>query len=154
MRFGPGDSFPAPPRFDRKNVAVGAAVSAVLAGVLCYGTLAYVQAHTPREEGVNLGGAMLATFGAYLAIALSAAFTARRARGRQGQPILEGVVAGLAGFTLATCVVVIGFFVDRGAPLQALFEIPNTLTLLLPGGAAAYAGAALGSLHGSNGQTR
>jgi hypothetical protein len=154
MSFGPGNSFPAPSRFDRKNAAVGAAVSAVLVGFLCYGTLAYVQAHTPREEGVNIGGAMLSTFGAYLAIALSAAITARRPRRRQGQTIPECVDARQAAFTLATCVVVIGFFVDRGAPLQALFEIPNTLTLLLPGGAAAYAGAALGSLHRNNGQTR
>jgi hypothetical protein len=137
MRFDQGAHGPGPSRFDLKNLAVGALVSAVLVGLLSYWTLYYVQAHTPREEGVNIGGAMLATFGSLLAVALGAAFTARRARQRRGQPVPEGVVAGLAGFTLATCVFVVWFLWDRGALLQAVFVIPEMLTLLLPVGAAA-----------------
>jgi hypothetical protein len=50
-------------------------------------------------------------------------------------------------FTLATCVFVVWFLWDRGALLQAVFVIPEMLTLLLPVGAAAYAGAVL-SNHG------
>jgi hypothetical protein len=132
---------------DLKNLAVGAPVSAVLVGLLSDWTLYYVQAHTPREEGVNIGGAMVATFGSLLAVAVGAAFTARRARRRRDRAVPEGVIAGLAGFTLATCVFVVWFLWDRGALWQAVFEIPATLTLALPVGAAAYAGAVLGN-HG------
>jgi ABC-type polysaccharide/polyol phosphate export permease len=154
MSSGPGDYSPVPPRFDRKNVAVGAVVSSLLVGLLGYGTILFFQAITPGEEGVNIGGVMLATFGCLLAVALGAAFTARRARRRQGQPVPEGVGAGLAGFTLATCIFVIWFLFNRGVALQALFVIPEMLPLLVPCAAAAFAGAALGSLHRNNGQTR
>lgn len=136
-----------PSRFDRRNFAVGAVVSAVLVGLLGAGTAVYFRAITPREEGVNITGAMLATFGSLLAVALGAAFTTRRARRRQGQPIPEGVAAGLAGLTLAISTLVVWFFFDGGAPLQALFVIPGMLPLLVPGAGAAFAGAALGN-HG------
>jgi hypothetical protein len=83
MRFDQGVHRPGRSRFDRKNFAIGAAVTAVLVGVLGYWTLYYIQAHTPREEGVNIGGAMLSTVGSLLAVALGAVFTTRRARRRQ-----------------------------------------------------------------------
>jgi hypothetical protein len=145
MQFDQAERPSGPSRFDRKNFAVGAVVSAVLVGLFGFGTLVYFQANTPRDEGVNIGGAMAATLGSLLAVALGAAFTARRARRRHGQPVPEGVSAGLTGYTLATSTFITWFFVDRGGPLQALFEIPNMLTLLIPGGAAAYAGAAVGN---------
>ena len=151
MRVGPGDSFPAPPHFDRKNFAVGAVVSGLLVGLLGYGTIAYFQAITPGEEGVKLTGAMLATVGCLLAVALGAAFTARRARRRASQPMPEGISAGLVGFLLAIVGAGYGFFVVRDIPL---LEILSMLPLLLPGVGAAFAGAALGSLHRNNGQTR
>jgi hypothetical protein len=154
VRGGPDESIRVPARLDLKNLAIGAVVSAVLVGILCYETLSYVQTHTPREEGVNIGGAMLAEFGSMVAIALGAAFTARRARRRGSQPFPEGIGAGLTGFTLATCTFVTWFLFEHGAPFEALFEIPEMLPLLLPGAAAALAGAALGSSRRNRGQTR
>jgi hypothetical protein len=149
MRFDQDVHRPGRSRFDRRNFAVGAAISALLVGLLGCWTLYYVQAHTPREEGVNIGGAMLSTVGSLLAVAVGAAFTARRAGRRQGRPIPEGVGAGLAGFALATCTFVVWFLWGRGALLEAVFVIPEMLTLLLPVGAAAYAGAALGNRGGT-----
>jgi hypothetical protein len=147
MSFGPGDHVPAPPRFDPKNVAVGAVVSSLLVSLLGYGTIIFFQANTPPEEGVNIGGAMLAGLGCLLAVALGAAITARRA----SQPIPEGVSAGLVGFMLAVLGVGYLFFAVRDVPL---LEILNLLPLLLPGVGAALAGAALGSLRSTKGQTR
>jgi hypothetical protein len=150
MRFDLGAYRPGLSRFDWKNFAVGAVVSAVLVALLGDGTMFFFTAITPREEGVNIGGAMLATFGSLLAVALGAAFTARRARRRHGQPVPEGVGAGLVGFTLAVVTVIFLFFSIRGVPLyNALFEIPNMLTLLAPGAGAALAGAALGNRGGT-----
>jgi len=152
MRFGPSDSSPAPPHFDLKNFAVGAVVSSLLVGVLGYGTILFLQAITPRPEGVNIGGAMLASLGSLLAVALGAAFTARRARRRASQPMPEGISAGLVGCLLAVLGVGYLFFVVHDVPL---WEILDMLPLLLPGVGAALAGAALGSSLGSNqGQTR
>jgi hypothetical protein len=150
MSFGPSDSFPAP-RFDPKNVAVGAVVSSLLVGLLGYGTIIFFQATTPPEEGVNIGGAMLASLGSLLAVALGAAFTARRARRRASQPMPEGISAGLVGFMLAVLGVGYLFFVVRDVPL---LEILNLLPLLLPGVGVALAGAALGSLRSTKGQAR
>lgn len=148
MRFDQGTHHPGRSRFDWRNFAAGAVVSAVLVALLGDGTMFFLTAITPREEGVNIGGAMLATFGSLLAVALGAAFTARRARRRQGQPVAEGVGAGLAGFALAVVTVIFLFFSIRDVPLYyALFEIPSMLTLLAPGAGAAFAGAALGN-HG------
>jgi hypothetical protein len=126
-------------------------VSSLLVGLLGYGTIIFFQAITPREEGVNIGGAMLASLGSLLAVALGAAFTARRARQRASQPMPEGISAGLVGFLLAVLAVGYLFFVVRGVPL---LEILNLLPLLLPGVGAALAGAALGSLRSNKGQTR
>lgn len=151
MSFGPSDSFPAPPHFDLKNFAVGAVVSSLLVGLLGYGTIIFFQKITPREEGVNIGGAMLASLGSLLAVALGAAFTAQRACQRASQPMPEGISAGLVGFMLAVLGVGYLFFVVRDVPL---FEILNMLPLLLPGVGAALAGAALGSLRRNKGQTR
>jgi len=120
-------------------------VSAILVGLLGDGTMIFFTAVTPREEGVNIGGAMLATFGSLLAVALGAAFTARRARRGGSQPVPEGVGAGLAGFTIGIFSAGYLFFLARGAPVSALLEIPNMLPLLLPGVGAAFAGAALGN---------
>lgn len=151
MRFGPSDSFPAPPRFDLKNFAVGAVVSSLLVGLLGYGTILFFQAITPAEEGVSIGGAMLASLGSLLAVGLGAAFTARRARRRASQPMPEGISAGLVGFLLAVLGVGYLFVVVRDVPL---LEILNLLPLLGSGVGAAVAGAALGSLRSTNGQTR
>lgn len=151
MSFGPSDSFSAPSHFDLKNFAVGAVVSSLLVGLLGYGTIIFVQAITPAEEGVNIGGAMLASLGSLLAVALGAAFTAQRARRRASQPMPEGISAGLVGFMLAVLGVGYLFFVVRDVPL---FEILNLLPLLLPGVGAALAGAALGSLRRTKGQAR
>jgi len=150
MRAGPGDSFSAPPHFDRKNFAVGAVMSSLLVGLLGYGTIVLFQANTPREEGVNLTGAMLATFGCLFAVALGAAFTARRGRRGASQPMPEGISAGLAGFLLAIVGAGYVFFVVRDIPL---LEMVNLLPLLLPGAGAAVAGAALGSRRRDNGPT-
>jgi hypothetical protein len=151
MSFGPSDPFPGPPHFDLKNFAVGAVVSSLLVGLLGYGTIIVFQAITPREEGVNIGGAMLATLGSLLAVALGAAFTARRARQRASQPMPEGIGAGLVGFMLAVLGVGYLYFVVRDVPV---LEILNLLPLLLPGFGAALAGAALGGLRSTKGQTR
>jgi hypothetical protein len=48
-----------PARFDRTNVAVGAVVTAVLVSLLGAGPIAVIVA-TPREEGANIGGGVLA----------------------------------------------------------------------------------------------
>ena len=137
------DYWPQPPRFDIKNFAIGAVVSSLLVGLLGYGTIIFFAAITPREEGVNIGGGVLATLGCLLAVTLGAAFTAWRARRRHSQPIPEGVSAGLVGFTLAVIGAGYLFFVVRGVPL---FEIFSVLPLLVPGIGAAFAGAALGNL--------
>jgi hypothetical protein len=131
-----------PPRFDLRNFALGAVVSSVLVGLLGYGTIIVIAASTPREEGANIGGALLATLGVLVAVALGAAFTARRAQRHASQPIAEGVGAGLVGFALAVLGAGYVFFVVRGTPL---LEILSLLPLLLPGVGAAFAGAALGS---------
>jgi hypothetical protein len=149
MRFGPSGSFPAPPHFDLKNFAVGAVVSSLLVGLLGYGTIIFFQAITPGEEGVNIGGALLASLGSLLAVALGAGFTARRARRRASQPMPEGIGAGLVGFMLAVVAVGYLFFVVRGVPL---LEIVNLLPLLGSGVGAALAGAALGGLRSNNDQ--
>lgn len=135
--------WPTPPRFDITNFALGAVVSSLLVGVLGYGTLIFFAAITPREEGVNIGGAMLATLGCLVAVALGAAVTAWRARCRHGQPIPEGVSAGLVGFTLAVIAAGYLFFIVRDVPLLEIFSM---LPLLVPGIGAAFAGAALGNL--------
>jgi hypothetical protein len=151
MRFGPSDSFPAPSRFDPRNFAVGAVVSTLLVGLLGYGTIISFQAITPAEEGVNIGGALLASLGSLLAVALGAAFTAQRARRRASQPMPEGIGAGLVGFMLAVGGVGYLFVVVRGVPL---LEILNLLPLLGSGVGAAVAGAALGGLGSNNDQPR
>jgi hypothetical protein len=149
MRFGPSESFPASPHFDLKNFAVGAVVSSLLVGLLGYGTIIFFQAITPGEEGVNIGGALLTSLGCLLAVALGAAFTARRARRRASQPMPEGISAGLVGFMLAVLAVGYLFFVVGGVPL---LEIVNLLPLLGSGVGAALAGAALGGLRSNNDQ--
>ncbi len=123
-RFDRRDHHPGPSRFDWRNFAVGAVVSAILVGLLGDGTMIFFTAVTPREEGVNIGGAML---------------------GGGSQPVPEGVGAGLAGFTIGIFSAGYLFFLARGAPVSALLEIPNMLPLLLPGVGAAFAGAALGN---------
>ncbi len=144
MSLGPSDDYPAPPsQFDLRNVAVGAVVSSLLVGLLGYGTILFFQAITSGEEGVNIGGAMLASLGCLVAVALGAAFTARRARRRASQPMPEGVSAGLVGFTIAVLAASYLFFVVRDVPV---FEILGMLPLLLPGVGAALVGAALGSM--------
>jgi len=143
MTFDSGGYHPGPSRFDPKNFVVGAVVSSVLVGLLGYGTIIFFAAITPREEGVNIGGAMLASLGSLLAVALGAAFTARRARRRASQPMTEGIGAGLVGFTLVVLGAGYLFFVVRDIPL---FEILNVLALGIPGVVAAFVGAALGSL--------
>jgi hypothetical protein len=137
------DDWPQPPRFDIKNFALGAITSSLLVGLLGYGTLILSAAVTPREEGVNIGGAVLATLGCLLAVALGAALTAWRARRRHGQPIPEGVSAGLVGFTLAVIGAGYLFFAVRDVPLLEIF---NVLPLVVPGIGAAFGGAALGGL--------
>jgi hypothetical protein len=137
------DDWPAPPRFDITNFALGAVVSSLLVGVLGYGTLIFFAAITPREEGVNIGGGLLVTLGCLLAVALGAAVTAWRARRRHSQPIPEGVSAGLVGFTLAVIGAGYLFFIVGDVPLLEIFSV---LPLLLPGIGAAFAGAGLGSL--------
>lgn len=145
---------PESPRFDRNNFAVGAVVSTVLVALLGDGTAFFFKAITPREEGVNIGGGMLAILVTLFAVALGAAFTARRARLRGSQPMPEGVGAGLAGFTLATVTVIFLFFSIRGVPLyNVFFEIPTVMALLAPGAGAAFAGAALGN-HGGTTRAR
>jgi hypothetical protein len=151
MSFGPSDYFPAPPHFDPRNLALGAVVSSLLVGLFGYGTIFLFQAITPREEGVNIGGAMLASLGSLLAVALGAAFTAQRARRRASQPMPEGISAGLVGFMLAVLGVGYLFFVVHDVPV---FEVLNLLPLLLPGVGAAVAGAALGSLRSNQDQPR
>jgi hypothetical protein len=137
------DYWPKPPRFDITNFAIGAVVSSLLVGLLGYGTIIFFVAITPREEGVNIGGGMLAILGVLVAVMLGAAFTAWRARRRNSQPISEGIAAGLVGFALAVLVAGYLFFVIRGIPLLEIFSM---LPLLVPGIGAAYAGAALGNL--------
>jgi hypothetical protein len=152
MSLGPSDDYPAPPpQFDLRNVAVGAVVSSLLVGLLGYGTILFFQAITSGEEGVNIGGALLASLGCLLAVALGAAFTARRARWRASQPMPEGVSAGLVGFTLAVLAGGYLFFVVRDVPV---FEVLSMLPLLLLGVGAALVGAALGSMRTNKGQTR
>jgi len=147
MRFGPSDSLPTPPHFDLKNFAVGAVVSSLLVGLLGDGTIILFQAITPAEAGVNLGGAMLASLESLLAVAVGAAFTARRARRRASRPMPEGISAGLVGFMVAVLGVGSRFLVVGDVPL---WEVLDLLPLLLPGVGAAVAGAALGGLGGSN----
>jgi hypothetical protein len=133
---------PRPPSFDLKNAALGAGVSILLVGLLGYGPIILLTAITPPGEGANIGGGILASLGCLLAVALAAAVTSCRAQRRQSQPMAEGVSAGLAGFALAVAAGY-AFFVARGIPLLEIFSV---LPLLLPGLAAAYAGAALGGL--------
>jgi hypothetical protein len=137
------DYWPQPPRFDITNFAIGAVVSSLLVGLLGYGTIIFFAAITPREEGVNIGGGLLAILGVLVAVMLGAAFTAWRARRRNSQPMSEGIAAGLVGFALAVLVAGYLFFVIRGIPLLEIFSM---LPLLVPGIGAAYAGAALGNL--------
>ena len=112
--------------------------------MLGYGTIIFFAAITPPEEGVNIGGGILAIVGCLLAVTLGAAFTAWRARRMRSQPIPEGVSAGLVGFTLAVIGAGYVFFVVRGVPL---IEILSVLPLVVPGIGAAFAGAAaLGNL--------
>lgn len=150
MRFGPSDSFPAPPHFDPKNVAVGAIVSSLLVGLLGYGTIIFFQAITPGEEGVNIGGALLASLGSLLAVALGAAFRttstptsqptdARGHRRRAGRLPAGGPRRRLSVLR---------------RPRRPTVGDPEHAALLLPGVGAALAGAALGSLRSNKGQTR
>jgi hypothetical protein len=74
-----------PARFDRTNVAVGAVVTAVLVSLLGAGPIAVIVA-TPREEGANIGGGMLAILSNLLAVGLGAAFTTRLAVRRNEEP--------------------------------------------------------------------
>jgi hypothetical protein len=126
--------------FDRGNVAVGALVTAVLVILLGAGPLALIVA-TPREEGANIGGGMLAILSSLLAVGLGSAFTARRAVRRNGNSMTEGVVAGMAGIVFVILVVGLLFVVVRDLPME---EVGVMLQLAVPALGAAFAGAAIG----------
>jgi hypothetical protein len=149
-----GPTFPhghPPGRFDPANAAIGAGVVAAFVTVLGFGVIVFVAAVTPSDEGATIGGAILATAGSLLGVALGSLFTARRARRRGGQPMIEGLAAGIAGFVVvavAATVVAAAFLgVTLGrSPFTIVVEALNLLTLLPLVAAAAAGGAALGSL--------
>jgi len=145
MRFSPSGHPDEPLHIDPRNVAVGAAVSSLLVALLGFGTMAVFQARTPREDGVNIGGALLATLGCLLGVGVGAAFTARRARRRASRPLPEGICAGLLGYLLA--VLGVGWLLVVVHDIPPL-ELLNLLPLLVPGIAAASAGAAIGGRRG------
>jgi hypothetical protein len=129
-----------PASFDRTNFAVGAVVTVVLVSLLGAGPMALIVA-TPREEGANIGGGMLATLSNLLAVGLGAAFTARRAVRRNGDPMAEGVVASMAGLVFVILAAGLLFVVVGDLPLE---EVGGMLSLAIPALGAAFAGAAAG----------
>ena len=142
--YNPGDwSLPEPPRFDVINFMFGALITCILVAILGYGTILLGQAMIPPEEGVNIGAALLASFGTLMAIAVGSALTAWRGRRREGQPLWEGVAAGLVGFLVTEVAAAVVLFIFWEIPL---FELVNVLTIFAPGVGAAFAGAALGNL--------
>jgi hypothetical protein len=128
-------------RFSVLNFALGAAMSGLLVGILGYGTILLAQANTPEDQGVNIGGALLATVGTLLAVTLASAFTTWRARRRNSQPLSEGVAAGLAGLLCAIVIAGYMMFLAVGVPFLEIFSM---LPLLVLGVGAAFAGAILG----------
>lgn len=112
-------------RFAVSNFALGAAISALLVLLLVYG----------------LAGLL----GAPLAVMLGAAFTARRARQRNSQPLPEGISAGLTG---STPIVIDQAHMVLVAPEATLFVIAYVAIVLLLSTGAALIGARLGSRHG------
>jgi hypothetical protein len=137
----PADNIAGPRRFSVLNFVLGAVVSGLLVGVLGYGTILLAQANTPEDQGVNIGGALLATVGTLLAIMLGSALTTWRARRRNSQPLSEGVAAGLAGLMCAVVTAGYVMFLARGVPFLEVFSM---LPLLGFGVGAAFAGTILG----------
>jgi hypothetical protein len=148
---------PSPSRVDLANVTIGAAVSAILVLLLGFGVMVAVtvlttdEGPTADDGGASIGGALLATAGSLTGVALAALFTARRARRRGSRAMVEGLLAGPAGFLVATAVGALALagylYAARGAPPYILLvEALSLLTLLPLAVVAAAGGAAVGAL--------
>lgn len=130
-----------PSHLDHRNVAVGALVTALLTSLLGTAPIALILA-TPREEGANIGGGILATLALLVAVVLGSAFTARRAVRRASNPMVEGVAAGAAGTAIVALTAGVLLVAVQGVSPWAL---EGLVSLAVPGLGAAFLGAAVGA---------
>ena len=134
---------------DVNNVRVGSLVSAGLVCVLAAGPV-LLAVTTPRDAGANIGAGLLLIQALMVAATLGAWFTALRARRRDGDPLKEGVGAGVVGVVLA--VLVVGSVAALVTPLPLAAVPIVALQLAVPAAAAAFLGATVGRSWGQRGR--
>ena len=128
------------------NVRVGSLVSAGIVCVLAAGPV-LLTVTTPRDAGANIGAGLLLILAVMVAAALGAWFTALRARRRDGgDPVKEGVGAGVVGVVLV--VLVVGSMAALVTPLPLAAVPIVALELAVPAAAAAFLGAMVGGSWG------
>jgi hypothetical protein len=124
---------------------VGALVTAVLTILLGAGPIALIVT-TPRDEGANIGGGILATLAVLLAVGLGSSFTARRAVRRAGSPMVEGLTASVGALLVlivAGDLVLVVAGVVSPAALQGVLD--GMLSVGVPALGAAFVGATVGA---------
>lgn len=130
---------------DVRSVTLGAVLCATLVGVFGCGSLWLLVRLTPGDAGVPIGGVAGSWILTLLLVGACSAYTSRRTRVGGNNGFRDGVIAGCAGFFLASAAGFLAFLSSRGFDFPILEEWVNLGTIALSGVTAALVGASRGA---------